>query len=100
MHPEGRKKVLDVSTFRRTKYTFPRANCLTGRDLGYLMANKIKETEWVVPKKKDILDLIALQEGVPIEQLLAHVAPKPPDPEHSHTQPNPTQPNAQPARPR
>jgi hypothetical protein len=60
------------------------------------MANKIKETEWVVPKKKDILDLIALQEGVPIEHLLAHVAPKPPDAAaqpHSHTttQPNPTQ---------
>ncbi len=40
------------------------------------MANKIKETVRVVPKKKDILDLIALKEGVPIEQLLAHVAPK------------------------
>ncbi len=57
------------------------------------MANKIKETEWVVPKKKDILDLIALQEGVPIEQLLAHVVLKPPNAEHNPTQPNPTQPN-------
>ena len=98
MYFKRRQKVLDARAFWRTKYHHPRANCLTGRDLRYLMANKIKETEWVVPEKKDILDLIALQEGVPIEQLLAHVAPKPPDPEHNHTQPNPT--NAQPARPR
>ena len=56
------------------------------------MANKIKETEWVVPKKKDILDLIALQEGVPIEQLLAH----------GHNKKTPTEgtPNAKPTRPR
>jgi len=52
------------------------------------MANKIKETEWVVPEKKDILDLIASKEGVPIEQLLAHFAPKPPNAEHNPTQPN------------
>lgn len=55
------------------------------------MANKIKETEWVVPEKKDILDLIALQEGVPIEQLLAHVALKPPNVEHNPTQFNRSQ---------
>lgn len=92
MYSEGREKVLDARTFWRTKYHHPRANCLTGRDLGHLMANKIKETEWVVPKKKDILDLIALQEGVPIEQLLAH----------GHNKKTPTEgtPNAKPTRPR
>lgn len=58
------------------------------------MANKIKETEWVVPKDKDILGLIALQKGVLIEQLLSHVAPKPP--KQSTSQP---QPNAKPTRP-
>lgn len=42
------------------------------------MTKRIKETEGVTHQTKNALDLAARQEGVPVEQLLGHVAPKAP----------------------
>ena len=60
------------------------------------MATKIKEIIEVTHREKNLLTLAARQKGVPIKQLLAHVAPKQPNTQHNHT----AQPNAKPARPR
>ena len=43
------------------------------------MATKTKEIIEVTHREKNLLTLAARQKGVPIEQLLAHVAPVPPD---------------------
>ena len=42
------------------------------------MTKRIIETEAVTHRTKNALDLAARQEGVPVEQLLGHVAPKAP----------------------
>ena len=60
------------------------------------MATKTKEIIEVTHQENNLLPLSARQKGVPIEQLLAHVAPNPPNTQHDHT----AQPNAKPTRPR
>ena len=67
------------------------------------MATKTKEIIEVTHREENLLTLAARQKGVPIEQLLAHVAPKIPNKSTNQTK-APTkqkhQPNAKPARPR
>tara|TARA_Y100000004_G_scaffold41900_1_gene45734 strand:+ start:280 stop:486 length:207 start_codon:yes stop_codon:yes gene_type:complete len=58
------------------------------------MATKIKEIIEVTHREKNLLTLAARQKGVPIEQLLARVAPEPPNAEHNHTAPTQCQTNA------
>ena len=51
------------------------------------MATKIKEIIEVTHREKNLLTLAARQKGIPIEQLLAHVAHEPQNAEHNHTEP-------------